>query len=180
MQTWTHVDSEATFNPAPRVAQFLFVLDRVTEAIGANVPSIVDLAYLRSLPANTLGRAWADALDSQNLDPFSTGARLKQIHDGVHVITGYDTSPIGEAQVQLFLLGSKFRPRHGLLFLGLVVPIAKYLGHYQQLDRLYEVVSELLQAFRRGRQSAFDIQQWHPELAWETPLRQVQKQFNII
>lgn len=176
----TSMNSDSAFNPAPMVPVFLFTLDRVTGAMGLNVPPVVDLDYLRSLPPHTLGKAWADALDDQGLVPLSTGARLKQIHDGIHVLTGYDVTPIGEAQVQLFLLGSKFRVRHGLLLLGLVVPIIRYLAHYRRMDQLSDVILELLKAFNRGRQSTFDILRWQPERTWQVPLQQVKTQLNVV
>jgi ubiquinone biosynthesis protein Coq4 len=36
-----------------------------------------------------------------------SGPRRQQLHDGIHVLTGYGTDPVGEAEVQAFLLGLK-------------------------------------------------------------------------
>ncbi|WP_414575949.1 hypothetical protein [Anabaena sp. CCY 9402-a] len=45
----------ASSNPTPRLQQFLDLIDRITEARGENIPPIVNLAKLRSLPPDTLG-----------------------------------------------------------------------------------------------------------------------------
>nr|MBW4577583.1 hypothetical protein [Aphanothece sp. CMT-3BRIN-NPC111] len=112
--------SIAASNPNPLIPLFLDFIDRVGEPLGLNVPPIVDLEKLRSLPISTFGRTWADFLDRHNLPPITTGPRRKQLHDGVHVLTGYGTDPVGEAQIQAFLLGSKFRLAHVLLAVGLL------------------------------------------------------------
>jgi len=155
----------------------------VTGYIGLNVPQIIEIEKLRSLPVGTFGRSWSDFLDRNNLQPLSTGARRKQIHDGIHVLTGYDTDPIGEAQIQMFLLGAKFNPAHVVLLTGLMLPIwrqqsakssKKPLG--QSKSSIHQI---LWQAFYRGRQSGFDVDRWQPELLWELPLTQVQKLSNL-
>jgi ubiquinone biosynthesis protein Coq4 len=172
--------SNPTFNPAPWVGTFLSTLDQVTDLFGLNVPPIVNLDVLRSLPSGSFGRAWADHLDALGLSPLSTGVRLKQIHDGVHVLTGYDTTPIGEAQVQLFLLGSKFRLRHILLALGLAVPIYRYLQHRRDCHKVATVWKELVKAYQCGQQTSFDIETWHPELTWHLWLADVRSQLGIV
>jgi ubiquinone biosynthesis protein COQ4 len=173
--------TQAEPNPVPLLKPFLTVLDRTTELMGLHVPPIVDLDYLRSLPSNSFGKAWANHLEASNLLPFTTGMRLKQIHDGVHVLTGHNTSPLGEAQVQLFLLGTKFRVRHIVLSLGLIRPIIWGLRRDRNLKRLadVDVVRSLLEAFRRGQQASFDIEVWEPELSWHVPLDIVRAQLKI-
>jgi ubiquinone biosynthesis protein COQ4 len=166
-------------NPVPLLKLFLTVLDRTTEIMGLHVPPIVDLDYLRSLPANSFGKAWATHLDESNLSPFSVGVRLKQIHDGVHVLTDYDTTPLGEAQVQLFLLGTQFRVRHIVLCLGLIRPIIQGLRRDRNLKQFPDVVRSLQEAFRRGQFASFDIETWQPELSWHVPLDEVRAQLEI-
>src|SRR5690349_1050226 len=97
-----------------------YVLDRVNLMTGdlrLNVPQIVEMEKLRSLPPNTFGRVWADFLDERQLQPLTAGRRRQQLHDGIHILTGYDTDPIGEAQLQAFLLGAQLRP---LNLIGLI------------------------------------------------------------
>ncbi|HEY9750265.1 MAG TPA: hypothetical protein V6C63_16390, partial [Allocoleopsis sp.] len=73
----------------PRVERFFKFIDRMAELRGRNVSTIVNLVILRSLPAGTFGRAWADFLDQHGLSPLTTGSRRKQLHNGIHVLTGY-------------------------------------------------------------------------------------------
>jgi ubiquinone biosynthesis protein COQ4 len=154
----------------PKIAYFLSTIDRVSDALGTSVPPIVNLDELRSLPLGTFGRAWADSLDQHNLQPFTTGFRRKQLHDGVHVLTGYGTDPIGETEVQAFLLGAKFHPIHILLGLGLLRPLLKQLQPHLSTDL---VQSRLWQAYQRGHRSQLDVDTWQPELMWNLPLSQV-------
>jgi ubiquinone biosynthesis protein Coq4 len=81
---------------------YLNLIDRLAQAQGLNMPPIVEIEKLRSLPSGTFGRTWADFLDAHHLPPMTTGPRRKQLHDGVHVLTSYGTDPIGEAKVQAF------------------------------------------------------------------------------
>lgn len=171
---------DATFSGStPIINLFLSNIDLITGAVGLNVPQIVHIEKLRSLPDGSLGKAWADSLDRHNLKPLTTGARRKQLHDGMHVLTGYGIDPIGEAEVQAFLLGAKFNPIHILLMLGLSRLIQK-----QRSQRLPHQPSLLLrerlwQAYERGQTSHFDIDRWQPELSWEMPLSQAQALFLI-
>ncbi|MEM6294744.1 MAG: Coq4 family protein [Myxococcota bacterium] len=72
----------------------------------------LELAALRRLPANTLGRAYASMLDACGLQPFSISddlsgraekhlALLRYVatHDFIHVVTGFDTGWAGEIGV---------------------------------------------------------------------------------
>ncbi|MEO1377212.1 MAG: Coq4 family protein [Cyanobacteria bacterium J06635_10] len=101
---------ELTTSPVSKekVQRFFDFIDNFAEARGASVPQIVELEKLRSLQEGSFGRAWADFLDENNLQPLTTGMRRKQLHDGIHVLTGYGSDSIGEAEVQAFLLGAKF------------------------------------------------------------------------
>jgi ubiquinone biosynthesis protein COQ4 len=175
----TSPKAEFIATPVPLLKPFLTLLDRITEGMDLHVPSIVDMDYLRSLPPDTFGKAWVNHLDESNLLPFSNGVRLKQIHDGVHVLTGYDTSPLGEAQVQLFLLGTKFRVRHIILCLGLIRPIIRGLRQNRSLEQFPAVVRSLHAAFQRGQQASFDIEKWKPELSWDVPIDVVCAQLEI-
>jgi ubiquinone biosynthesis protein Coq4 len=155
-----------------RIGQFLEAVDGISKLFGKNIPPIVEIEKLRKLPPDTLGRAWADLLDRNHLLPFSTGPRRKQLHDGIHVLTGYGTDPVGEAEVQAFLLGAKFGLAHIILLLGLLRSMKGQ--HWNRLLR-----KKLHQAYERGSQSCFDIDGWKPEQMWEWPLAKVQRIFGI-
>ncbi|BAY21878.1 hypothetical protein NIES2100_16360 [Calothrix sp. NIES-2100] len=166
--------SSASSNPVPRLQQLLDILDRQAEAHGLAVPQIVYIEKLRSLPQGTFGKAWADLLEQNNLKPFTTGPRRKQLHDGIHLVTGYGTDLIGEAEVQAFLLGSKFTLINFMLGLGLLRIIHKNQNYRQHLswDRLW-------QAYQKGYHSQLDPDKWQPELLWHLPLTDVQALFAI-
>ncbi|AFY32779.1 hypothetical protein [Calothrix sp. PCC 7507] len=56
-------------NTTPRLQQILDLIDRQAEAQGLAVPQIVEIEKLRSLSTGTFGKAWADLLDANNLQP---------------------------------------------------------------------------------------------------------------
>lgn len=167
----------ATPNSTSNIQRFLDFVDQVSEALGQNVPQIVEIEKLRSLPNGTFGRALADFLDSRQLAPLTTGPSRKQLHDSVHVLTGYDTDPVSEAEIQAFLLGAKFRLMHIVIGLGLLRIIHKQMANAPHSPHL--IWKRLWCAYQRGRNSQFDIGTWQPELQWELPLTQVQALFDL-
>lgn len=174
MKNYTFIPTFAT-----NFQNFINVVDFISEKQGKNVSQIVYIEQLRKLPLGTFGRAWADFLDSNNLQPFTTGFRRKQLHDGVHILTGYDADPIGEAELQAFLLGAKFVPIHILIILGLLKPIYQQLSQ-QTLDTFKPSIHQKIwQAYQRGRNSHFDPDKWQPELLWQLPLEQVQVLYKL-
>jgi len=164
---------------AQRVERLFQLLNWVADCLDLNVPPIVAMDHLRSLPPGTLGHAWAAHLDANGLQPFVQGPRRQQLHDGVHVLTGYGTDPLGEAEVQAFLLGAKFRLVHVIVGLGALRGIQRQ--RQQQILSLSheEVQSRLLTAYRRGCNSHFDPDTWQPEDLWERSLAEVQTDFSI-
>jgi ubiquinone biosynthesis protein COQ4 len=156
-----------------RVQLLLKSVDFLGDRLGLSVPTVVREAELRSLPPDSLGQAWISSLDQQQLRPLTSGPRRKQLHDGVHVLTGYGTDLIGEAEVQAFLLGAKFHGIQIVLLLGLLRPIYKQLIFTQQITK-QEVRQRLRQAYQRGQHSHFDVDAWRPEDQWQLPLPEVQ------
>ncbi|HAX80201.1 MAG TPA: hypothetical protein DCY88_31280 [Cyanobacteria bacterium UBA11372] len=165
--------ADAEDNPTPRIQQFFDFLDKVSESRGRNVPQIVYIEELRSLPTGTFGRAVADFLDQNNLSPFTTGSRRKQQHDTIHVLTGYGSDPVGETEVQAFLLGAKFNLFNLALGLGLLRIIHKQLqkNPAKVADFSWE---RLWRAYQRGCNVRFDPATWQAEHLWELPLHKVQ------
>jgi ubiquinone biosynthesis protein COQ4 len=168
---------QSTTVPFSLIPWFLKTIDRLSDSLGVSIAPIVDIGYLRSLPPHTLGRAWADALDRDRLVPLTTGPRRKQLHDGVHVLTGYGTDAVGELEVQAFLLGAKFRVVHLVLGLGLMGLVKKQAVR-SNLSR-WQIGQRLWDAYRRGDCSGFDIDAWQPENFWNLPLSEVQAQFHL-
>ncbi|MEH1863610.1 MAG: Coq4 family protein [Nostoc sp.] len=165
----------ASPNPVPHLQQVLDLIDRIAVAQGRDVPQIVAIEKLRFLPTDTFGRTWADFLNEHNFQPFTTGSRRKQLHDGIHVLTGYGADLIGEAEVQAFLLGTKFSITNLMLGLGLLRVIHKNLSSRQQFSW-----ARLWQAYQRGCNSQFNPDTWQPELLWHLPLTNVQSLFSIV
>lgn len=166
-------------NFVPNFQRFINLVDFLSEKQGKNVTQIVYIEQLRLLPIGTFGRAWADFLDSNNLQPFTNGLRRKQLHDGVHILTGYNADAIGEAELQAFLLGAKFIPIHILIILGLLKPISQQLSEQTSKNLQQSIYKRLWQAYQRGRNSHFDPDKWQPELLWKLPLEQVQVLYKL-
>ncbi|MEM8807609.1 MAG: hypothetical protein AAGF01_16440 [Cyanobacteria bacterium P01_G01_bin.38] len=168
-----------TYASSHRAERFLQVTACVSEQLRLSVPQIVDIASLRQLPIGTFGRLWADTLDMYQLKPLTAGPRRQQLHDGIHVLTGYGVDPIGEAEVQAFLLGAKFRLVHLVIGLGLLSAIARQMP--QPKGKLYRqnVGKRLRQAYYRGHHSRFDPDTWQPEQLWNQPVEQVRALFRV-
>ncbi|GAB4155277.1 MAG: hypothetical protein Fur0046_35220 [Cyanobacteria bacterium J069] len=170
------MDSTLT-SPAPLIPPVLKLLDRLSDAAGVSVPAFVDLADLRQLPPGSLGRAWAELLDAAQLSPFTGGPRRKQLHDGVHLLTGYGTDPMGEAEVQAFLLGAKFHPAQLALGLGTLRLIHRQVTRFPLMQT--EIRDRLWAAYQRGRAAKFDVDQWQPETQWHLSLSEVRASFRL-
>jgi ubiquinone biosynthesis protein Coq4 len=164
----------STNSITPCVNWFLSAIDRVSKTLHLNVPAIVNLNELHPLPPGTLGRELAEFYDRHHLQPFTTGPRRKQLHDSIHVLTGYNTDPLGEAEVQAFLLGSHFRVTHMVIGMGLIRIIRRQRLHLDD-----EVRDRLWQAYWRGWHSSFEVDQWRPETLWSEPLTTIRQQYNL-
>jgi ubiquinone biosynthesis protein COQ4 len=163
--------------PTPSPEQFLHQVDRIGASFGINVSPVFDLAHLQTLSPGTFGRELADHFAHHQFPPLTSGPRRKQLHDLVHVITGYGVDPIGELEVQAFMLGSKFFPMHILLGIALF-DLTDRQRQTLQLDRR-TIFRRVWQAYQRGQQSGFDIDTWQPEQQWHLPLIQVQQTFHL-
>ena len=145
---------------------------------------IVDAAYLRHLPAGTFGRTWIDTLNMDGLAPLFSGPGRQQLHDGIHVLTGYGTERLGEAHVQAFLVGTKFRLFHGVILgqivlaVALVKPIARRVGQGDGFT-VQILMEHLHQAYMRGSKSRLDPDCWQPEHLWHLPLAIVRTMFHV-
>ncbi len=170
MQTANNID-------VPALNLFLKMTDLVTEIFGLNIPALVQLETIKSLPSGTLGRSLADFLEENQLQPFTTGMRRKQLHDCIHVLTGYDSTPIGEAEVQAFLLGCKSNLPNSLIFSRIKLKIQRTIGANSPE---YKVIQQrLINAHTRGKNSHLDPDSWQPELLWAEPLEVVRSTFKV-
>lgn len=118
----------------------------------------LDLAALQQLPEGTLGKALGHYYEENGITPFVSSypvrndveylaKRYREIHDTLHIVTGYGTDSISELELQAFVAGN-LGLRHPVLILVLtaifmpldVPPLWKYYG-------------KLRAAYRRGRRS---------------------------
>jgi ubiquinone biosynthesis protein Coq4 len=165
--------------PLPGAIRLLKAVGWLGDRLGLSTPAIVDLTYLRSLPPGSFGRAWADHLDNAGLEPLDYGPRRQQLHDGLHVLTGYGTDPLGEGEVQAFLLGIQLRPIHGLLLLGVLRGLRQQrrMGDLPLSPPLLR--QRLRQAYERGKRSRLNPNTWQPEALWTEPLADVRHRFHL-
>jgi len=122
-------------------------------------------------------------MDTAGLVPFSSGSRRQQLHDGVHVLTGYPVDPLGEAEVQAFLTGAKFQALHGLMLSQMVVAVTLFRPMVLRMGKqlsMPSVMKHVVAAYRRGQQAKLDLDKWEPEKFWELPHSEVQAMFGVV
>jgi ubiquinone biosynthesis protein COQ4 len=152
------------------------------------VPLLVDRERLRALPKNTLGRAYlrfceqygitADGLIAASREGNVAGhseeelfvmSRMRDIHDLIHVVTGYQTDLAGEASVLAFTVAQTKNPGIALIVLLAYLRPRGEHGFIRPLLR---------QAFGRGRRAA-----WLPAADWEAllerPLDEVRRELGV-
>ncbi len=162
-------------NPQERFELFLGAVDAVSRLFKVDPGQLVNLAQIETLPPGTLGQELSKFLKTNNLKPFTTGHRRKQLHDAVHVLTGYGTDLVGEAEVQAFLLGSGgFNPLNAALKRQATKMILQ-----KNIMPAAELETRLNQAMSRGRNSSFNPDQWPIETQWNLPLTQVRADYGV-
>ncbi len=138
----------------------------------------IDLDALLTLPANTLGHAYATFLRSRGLTPAVFDAppsevndpriqyvvqRLRQTHDLWHVVTGYDTDPASEVALQAFTFAQVRAPSSAIL---------ATLGTLRALRQRPGVARSVVASLRLGLRAApLPIFPWEDH--WATPLDDV-------
>ncbi len=113
-------DLTRSFAEDPRGARALITRPRIGK---------IDLAELRQLPEGTLGRAYAEHMIANGLDPTAiptlasddpysfVRAHLYEAHDVWHAVTGFKTDVAGELGLQAFGL-AQFPSRLGALLIA--------------------------------------------------------------
>lgn len=138
------------------------------EALLADKPAIdgAVVARLRTLPADTLGGAYARYLDDNGLDadlftappglpqPIAYVAqRIRQTHDIWHVLTGYRPNVPGEIALQGFTFAQTRMPSAALI---------ATLGTLRWMRKSPQVARMAIDGYRRGRDATF-----LPSVRWE-------------
>jgi ubiquinone biosynthesis protein COQ4 len=149
------------------------------------IPPVHDLDRLLTYPENSLGHIYAKAMKISGFDPnlhvgmIATSdahyveLRLSQTHDIWHILTGFDTSRIGEIGLQAFHLPQFPYPLATMLIANSL--IASTLFDPNQLPSLLAAIG---QGWQMGATAqALFAQKW--EEAWEKPLTQWQAELNL-
>ena len=144
-----------------------------------------DLDALIQLPAGTLGNAFAHHLVDKGFDPDYFRKRevrddvdyilmrLRQTHDIWHVITGFDTDPIGELGVKAVEVAQTRRPMAAVVASG---GLLRFLLH--EPEDLGKVLAAISAGYQMGIQSKLLLaQRW--EQHWERPLAEWRNMLNL-
>jgi ubiquinone biosynthesis protein COQ4 len=149
------------------------------------IPANYDLDKLLTYPQDSLGYIYATAIQGSGFDPnlhigMSAASdaqyvelRLSQTHDIWHVITGFDTSPIGEIGLQAVHLAQFPYPLATMLVANSLM--SSTLLYPEGLPALLNTIA---QGWQMGETAgALFAQKW--EEAWDKPLVQWQAELNI-
>jgi len=145
----------------------------------------VHLDELERLPEHSLGYAFARHILDHGFDPdyyrklqVETDLdwvmmRMRQTHDIWHVVTGIDTSRLGEIAVKAFELSQTWRPLAAVITCG---GMMRYL--MKDPDQLGDAMTHISHGYQLGRMAKpFLAQKW--ELAWERPLAEWRAAVNL-
>ncbi|MGB7566064.1 MAG: Coq4 family protein [Prochlorococcaceae cyanobacterium] len=148
-------------------------------------PAPIDLAQLSALPEGSLGRTYAEQLQSQGLkpeslidpSPISSPAqyithRLRETHDIVHVLTGFGTDGVGELGLQAFNLAQIRSPLALLLIFG------GLLSALQNDEPLEPLLRSLARGFELGL-AAQCLISFKLEEGWERPLMEWRSELGL-
>lgn len=146
-----------------------------------------DVDFLRSLPAGTLGRSFADFLDREGISleglaqptPFTEDElasylmrRIRQSHDIWHVLLGVGTEGHEEVLVHCFSIAQTGFP-NSTMIIGLGA-----LKHFVLERRWSGLSSDLYRAWQRGH-DADPLLTVRWEDRWEQPLTQVRADLHL-
>jgi ubiquinone biosynthesis protein COQ4 len=137
------------------------------EAMAAHPPRSFGHAYATYFAANGISLFAPPALPVEtNQDYLAT--RLREVHDVLHVVTGYGTDDIGELELQWFNLGNVgWGPLPFIMFVAFFVT-----GRIKKFGGLWSVCKRAYAAYRRGRRSrTLASVMW--EDYWHLPVRDV-------
>lgn len=149
------------------------------------IPPTHDLDALIALPADSLGHCYAAHMQKTGFDPnlhagmMATSdaeyveLRLSQTHDLWHVVTGFDTSVIGEIGLQAFHLPQFPYPLGAMLLANSLIS-----STLMAPEMLPELLAAIAQGFQMGSAARpLFAQKW--EEAWEKPLAQWRAELNL-
>ena len=154
------------------------------------VSRLADREALRKLPAGSLGRAYLDFVESENISAEGIRAayhegtshekalspelvwvhqRMRDTHDLWHAVVGYKGDVLGETALLGFTYAQTWNPAIALI-LG--------IGLFKTIGVAPEARKTILDGFRRGRKASY-----LPEQEWESmlalPVEEVRRRLNV-
>jgi ubiquinone biosynthesis protein COQ4 len=149
------------------------------------IPPTHDLDKLLTYPQNSLGYIYAAAVKKAGFDPNLHAdmtaesdaqyveLRLSQTHDIWHIVTGFDTSMIGEIGLQAFHL-----PQFPYPLATMLVANSLMSSTLLAPEELPQLLDAIAQGWQLGKTAKpLFAQKW--EEAWDKPLAQWQAELNI-
>ncbi|MEL7472663.1 MAG: Coq4 family protein, partial [Planctomycetota bacterium] len=167
---------------------FAFTLQdpAVREMVGERyLQPVPDTDRLRQLDPGTLGRTYTDHLESMGFDPDYYRKidvkddvdyilmRIRQTHDIWHVVTGFDTTPLGEISVKAIELAQTHRPMAAVICAG---------GTFRYLMKTPDEFGDCLKTISMGYQMGMRAKpllamKWEEQ--WERPIDEIRAELNV-
>jgi ubiquinone biosynthesis protein Coq4 len=151
-----------------------------------------DVDQLASLPEGTLGKEFERYLTDNELDPvllresaFIAAHRERgedvgylaergfQLHDLFHVLTGFDTSPLGEVRVVSFTVAQTPAPYPAMIIASRPLQMILY-----KPELLLPVMDAITEGWALGRR-AKSLLPVHWEEHWERPLAELRQEYDL-
>ena len=152
-----------------------------------------DVGYLGALPDGTLGKELERYLTTNGLDAtllresafigahYERGDRVGylaergfQLHDLFHVLTGFDTTPLGEVRVVSFTVAQTPAPYPAMIIASRPLQMVLY-----KPELLPPVMDAIPEGWALGRR-AKPLMQAHWEEHWERPLDELRQEFDLV
>ncbi len=152
-----------------------------------------DVAHLATLPDGTLGKEFERYLTDNGLDPnlLRESAFIQahhergedvgylaergfQLHDMFHVLTGFDTTPLGEVRVVSFTVAQTPAPYPAMIIASR--PLQMVLYKPQLLPAVMDAITEGWALGRRAR----PLMGVHWEEHWERPLAELRREYALV
>ena len=152
-----------------------------------------DIDMLKRCPSGSLGQAYWQYLEDNELDAnllresdFISAHKLRgadeghlaergfQLHDLFHVLTGYDTTPLGEVKVVSFTVAQAPAPYPAMIIASRPLQMVLY-----QPELLPFVMDAITEGWMRGR-NAEPLLPVHWENHWDESLDELQALHNLI
>lgn len=145
----------------------------------------IDLQALHRLSPHTFGYAYAEHMLGNGLQPIKLPvsgddgnyviAHLTETHDIWHIITGFDTTMVGEIKLQAFVTAQLRFSRFSLTMLAKNI----LKTAIEAVELTEERLDAIACGWRMGKQARplFGVQ-WNT--LWDMPLEQLRIEFNIL